>query len=65
MNKNKDRLASLVVSPNDTLLHAVKRMDEVRCKLLLVIENGHFVGLVSIGDIQRAIIRNVPLSEGD
>jgi dTDP-glucose pyrophosphorylase len=46
-----------------SLLQAVKRMDEVRCKLLLVIEAGRFIGLVSIGDIQRAIIRNVPLNE--
>lgn len=63
MNKNQERLASLVVSPQDSLLHAVKRMDEVRCKLLLVLDAGRFVGLVSIGDIQRAIIRNVALGE--
>lgn len=38
-------------------------MDEVRCKLLLVIEEDRFIGLISIGDIQRAIIRNLALSE--
>jgi dTDP-glucose pyrophosphorylase len=63
MSKQEKRWVSLIVSPSATLLHAIKQMDEVRCKLLLVIEGENFIGLVSIGDIQRAIIRNVPLSE--
>jgi len=63
MKENEKRFASLMVLPSTSLLQAVKRMDEVRCKLLLVIEEGRFIGLVSIGDVQRAIIRNVPLSE--
>lgn len=63
MKAHETRLKSLIVSPSVTLLQAIKRMDEVRCKLLLVIEEGRFRGLVSIGDIQRAIIRNMPLSE--
>lgn len=61
MKRNEKRWAPLVVSSSMSLLEAVKKMDEVRCKLLLVLDEGHFTGLVSIGDIQRAIIRNVPL----
>lgn len=61
MSGQKEKWASLVVSPRATLLQAIKRMDEQKCKLLLVIEGERFVGLISIGDIQRAIIRNVPM----
>ncbi len=63
MKEHEKRLASLMVAPSMSLLQVVKRMDEMRCKLLLVIEDGRFIGLVSIGDVQRAIIRNMPLSE--
>ena len=39
-------------------------MDAANCKLLIVTSvDDSFYGLVSIGDIQRAIIKNVPLSE--
>jgi len=36
-------------------------MDELRTKLLIVAEGDHFLNLVSIGDIQRAIIRGIDL----
>lgn len=49
------------ISPSDKLITALKRMDELDRKLLLVVENGKFCGLLSIGDIQRAIIRNQSL----
>ncbi len=51
----------VIVASEMTLLQAIKRMDEVRCKLLLVMEGEFFKGLISIGDAQRAIIRNVPM----
>jgi dTDP-glucose pyrophosphorylase len=37
---------------------AMKKMDEIDQKLLLVFEGEHFRSLLSIGDIQRAIISN-------
>jgi dTDP-glucose pyrophosphorylase len=54
--------AHVIVSPEMPLLQAIKRMDEVHCKLLLVMEGTFFKGLISIGDAQRAIIRNVPMT---
>lgn len=63
MQVSVKRWSSLVVDPATSLLQAIKRMDDVGCKLLLVMHAERFVGLVSIGDIQRAIIRNVALSE--
>lgn len=53
--------ANITVTQEMTLLQAIKRMDEVCCKLLLVMDGETFKGLISIGDAQRAIISNVPM----
>lgn len=45
----------------DSLLNALHRMDATEHRLLIVMKDGLYFGLVSIGDIQRAIIRGVPL----
>ncbi|TFH47548.1 MAG: mannose-1-phosphate guanylyltransferase, partial [Bacteroidia bacterium] len=45
-----------------SLVEALKKMDIEGVKLLIVVENGLFYGLISIGDIQRAIINNKPFS---
>ena len=45
-----------------TLIHALKIMDSTGFRSLLVMnDNGFFEGILSIGDIQRAIIKNIPL----
>ena len=46
-----------------SLLEAMKLMDEQKVKTLFVFSNEHFEGIVTIGDIQRAIINNVTLTE--
>ncbi len=56
-----NRLSAIVITPSATMLDAFKRMDETYKKLLLVLNNDIFIGLISAGDIQRAIIRNIPL----
>lgn len=48
---------------SNTLLDALKTMDERKVKSLFVFEKGRFEGLFTIGDIQRAIIKNVELTE--
>lgn len=51
----KDR----TIKNRDTLLEALKKMDELDKKLLIVFDfNENFQGLLSVGDIQRAIIKN-------
>lgn len=50
------------IQMNDSILSAIKRMDEIGRKLLIVMEGDHFYGLVSIGDIQRAIINNYSIN---
>jgi len=41
----------------------MKRMDEARSKLRIVVSYDKYIGLLSIGDIQRAIIKNHKLNE--
>ena len=57
------KIEERVVSPSASLLDAMKRMDELKVKMLFVFDDEHFEGIITIGDIQRAIIKNVPLKE--
>ena len=41
----------------------MKQMYEVKVKILLVFSGEHIDGLITIGDIQRAIIKNIVLKE--
>lgn len=56
-----DKINKRIISPNSTLIAALKLMDTLSAKLLLVVDNDNFVGLLSIGDIQRAIINQTSL----
>ena len=47
--------------PSGSLLEAMKQMDALDRKLLIVLDEGRFAGLLSAGDIQRAIIQNKSL----
>lgn len=56
------RIKEILLNKNSSLTSALKQMDEVNRKLLIVInEDNTFFSLISIGDIQRAIIKNIPL----
>lgn len=46
------------IESSATLLDGLKKMDQLDKKLLLVFNQELFVGLISVGDIQRAIINN-------
>lgn len=54
---------NISIKGESSILSAMKQMDKVMRKLLIVISDEKYVGLISIGDIQRAIIRNNPLTE--
>lgn len=51
------RITGICISKDTTILSALKQMDMVKHKLLIVMDGDHFFNLVSIGDIQRSIIR--------
>ena len=51
------------IAPSSSLLDAMKAMDEQKVKTLFVFDGDHFEGLLTTGDIQRAIINNVALTE--
>lgn len=57
-----DKIKNIIISPSVSLVEAMKRMDDEEVKMLFVFEGEHFEGIVTIGDIQRAIIKNVPLN---
>lgn len=43
------------------LLAALKQMDAQHVKMLFVFDKEHFVSILTIGDIQRAIVKNIAL----
>lgn len=45
-----------------TLLDALKQMDKEEKKLLIVCEENYFLGVISIGDIQRALLKKKNLN---
>ena len=55
------RLQNISIEKTASIISALKQMDQQHIKLLLVLEKGRFFSLLSIGDIQRAIISNVSL----
>lgn len=55
-----DRIQSIIVDAEKTIIQTMRIMDEVRTKSLLAFEKGRFVGMITNGDLQRAIIANKP-----
>lgn len=52
----------LFIDESSSLTNALQRMDIERTKLLIVGSEQDFRGLISIGDLQRAIIKNIDLN---
>ncbi|MBQ6310481.1 MAG: nucleotidyltransferase family protein [Bacteroidales bacterium] len=57
------KIESRSISRTTSLLEAMKLMDASKVKTLFVLDDGRFEGIVTIGDIQRAIINNIALKE--
>lgn len=55
-----DRVTRLFIDLQANILNALKQMDNEGKKILLVFDGFKFSSVLSIGDIQRAIIRGVP-----
>lgn len=61
MSNKQEKIESITIQQDASILEALKTMDTTFRRLLLVFNNDSFVNILSIGDIQRAILRNVPL----
>lgn len=57
-----ERIKEIIIAPTLTLLDAMRRMDEKKVKMLFVFDGEHFVSILTIGDLQRAIVNNSSLS---
>lgn len=58
----KDKVKNKSIQFNETVINCLKKMDSEKCKLLFVFEKEKFLGIITIGDIQRAIIKSIDLS---
>ena len=54
-------IKNITIPHEASMLDALKLMDRINKKLLIIIRNNKFYGLLSVGDIQRSIIKNLPL----
>lgn len=57
------KIKDITIRPDASLLDAMKQMDAIMVKTLFVMFDERFEGLITIGDIQRAIINNITLKE--
>ena len=58
----QNKITELVIQNSESMIKALKQMDLIKRKLLLVFDQSKFVNVLSIGDVQRAIINDIPLS---
>lgn len=57
----KKIIEDISVDKESSILKVLKKMDELDMKLLIISEKKSFKSVISIGDIQRAIIKGKPL----
>ena len=53
-----ERIKQKIFDASTTLIQAMKLMDETFTKSIIVFDKDHFVGIITNGDLQRAIIAN-------
>ncbi len=56
-----NRIANISIDLSSSILQCLEKMDKEGVKLLFVYNKEQFIGLLTIGDIQRAIIKNINL----
>ena len=59
-----EKIKNRVIAPDCSILVAMKKMDEIKMKILFVYDGDKFEGILTLGDIQRAIIKGYSLTEG-
>jgi len=61
LSVSQEEIKKLSVETDQSILDAIKKMDELKKKLLLVTRDSPFPSLLRLGDIQTAILRAVAL----
>lgn len=56
-----DKIEALFIGKSSSIINAMQQMDAIKRKLLIVTDDNKYYSLISIGDIQRAIIANSSL----
>lgn len=57
-----DKIKNRIIAQDCTILEAMKKMDEIKMKILFVFTDNKFEGIFTLGDIQRAIIKGSALT---
>lgn len=60
---NTSKIQNKIINVNDTIISALRKMDGHRTKLVFVFDGDKFESILTIGDIQRAIIRHSTLTD--
>ncbi|PZC46135.1 MAG: NDP-sugar pyrophosphorylase [Chloroflexi bacterium] len=63
-SSQQQRIAKMTASPSETIMQALGRMDQGGMGLALVCDENHrLVGVISDGDVRRAILKGMSLQE--
>lgn len=57
-----EKIQERAIQSTMTVIQSLKRMDEKKVKMLFVYDNEKFLSILTIGDIQRAIINSIDLN---
>ena len=62
MKKYSKKIEQRAIDINKSIIDSLLLMERISTKLLLVFKENSFKGVVSIGDIQRSVIKNIPMN---
>lgn len=62
MKKYSEKIEQRSIDINKSIIDSLLLMEHLSTKLLLVFEENNFRGVVSIGDIQRSVIKNISMN---
>lgn len=58
----KEQVNSILLAKDSSMLQALQKMDETYSKLLIIVDGEKFINVLSIGDIQRALLSKKSLN---
>lgn len=58
-----NKVQARAIQCDTTVIQSLKRMDEIKVKMLFVFDSEKFISILTIGDIQRAIIKGVDMNK--